>query len=459
MGQVGLSQIHFNEHLINDDTHGIGAIFACDLDKDLDQDILAACLEDHQIIWFRNDGGNPLKWEKIIIASNVYSAHSVAAADFDKDGDLDVVGAAYSGAPGIAWFRNDGGDPVVWTKLPVAVNFVNAHEVYVCDLDKDQDDDILGASSDLNSVAWWRNDGGDPIIWTEQVFSEDVTLAKTVSAADFDQDGNTDVVSASIIDNTILWWRNDGGEPIKWTEFLIDGNFIGGHRVQSIDMDNDGDDDILGAGYLGHQIAWWRNDGGDTLPWTKIPIASGITNACIALATDLNNDNDLDVVATAQGLNKIFWWRNDGNQSTSWTKFDVEESFTRPWPLFAGDIDGDSDIDIISGSSHNGSNEIKWWENDFVSAIDESPLKNRLHIFPNPAKNTITIEGLNSSDKSIQLRLTDSFGKTVASISIPGSILSENFTFNFDGQASGIYFLSISGSTTNVSKKLVVNPK
>ncbi|MBU2650034.1 MAG: hypothetical protein KKA81_03790 [Bacteroidetes bacterium] len=90
---------------------------------------LTASLQDNQIIWFCNDGGLPIIWTKIIIGSVVYSVHSVYASDFDNDEDMAIVGAAYAGSPGIAWWRNDGGEPVVWTKFTVAQNFINAHEV------------------------------------------------------------------------------------------------------------------------------------------------------------------------------------------------------------------------------------------------------------------------------------------------------------------------------------------
>ena len=60
------AQIHFSEHFIDDNTHGTGGIYACDLDNDSDMDVLGASLEDDQIIWWRNDGGNPIIWNKII---------------------------------------------------------------------------------------------------------------------------------------------------------------------------------------------------------------------------------------------------------------------------------------------------------------------------------------------------------------------------------------------------------
>jgi hypothetical protein len=318
---TSLAQINFFEHTIDDNTHGVGGIYSSDLDGDYDLDVLAASLEDNQIIWWRNEGGDPIVWTKFIIGNNVISAHSVYAADFNGDSLKDVVGAAYVGTPGVAWWRNNGGNPISWTKFTVANNFINAHEVFAYDLDKDNDVDILGASSDLNRITWWRNDGCDPIVWTEQILSSNVTLAKSVTAGDLDGDQDNDIIGASIANNDIIWWRNDGGDPIVWTKQVI---------------------------------------------------GSGFTNACIAYAIDLDGDTDKDVIGTGQGINQVAWWHNDGGEPIQWTKFIITNNFTRPWPLYADDLDGDQDIDIVVGSSHNGSNQIKWWRNDGLTGVENT---------------------------------------------------------------------------------------
>jgi len=225
------SQISFQRHIINEQTDGTGGIIVCDIDNDNDQDVLAASLQDNQIVLFENIGGNPIEWNKNIIGANVVGAHSVQAADFDSDDDLDVVGAAYQGTPGVAMWRNDGGNPISWTKQTVGLTFRNAHEVHVHDLDKDGDMDVLGASSDLNKISWWNNNGGNPIQWIEQTIVTGFTLAKSVHAGDIDGDGYEDVIGASIVDNDVTWWKNDGNDPINWTKYTIDGNFIGAHRI------------------------------------------------------------------------------------------------------------------------------------------------------------------------------------------------------------------------------------
>jgi hypothetical protein len=458
-----LAQINFLEHTIDDNTHGTGGIYACDLDGDNDMDVLAASLEDNEIVWWRNDGGDPIEWTKFTIGANVYSAHSVIAKDIDGDETLDVVGAAYYGSPGIAWWRNNGGNPLNWTKYTVAADFSNAHEIYAHDLDKDNDIDILGASSDLNKIAWWRNDGGNPVTWTEQTISNNVTLAKSVHVGDFDDDNDFDIVGVAITTHNVFWWRNDGGQPIEWTQFLIDGNFIGAHRVQAVDLDNDSDIDVLGAGYLGHQVAWWRNNGGDPIVWSKQLIGANFTNACVAYAIDFDSDGDSDVVATAQGINQIAWWRQDSlvNNVIHWTKFVITNNFVRPWPLYACDLDGDGNNDIISGSSHDGSNEVKWWKNDGIVGVEDDPGSpagyELMYNYPNPFNPNTRINFSIPQREYVRLQVFDVLGSEVAILvneEKPAGIF--EVEFNAQSLPSGIYFYRLSTGDFANTKKMIL---
>jgi hypothetical protein len=423
------AQVSWDHHIIDGYTHGTSSVYACDLDNDNDMDIVAAVLEDDQMVWFRNDGGDTLAWTKFIIASNFLEPYSVYAADLDDDGDQDVIGAAGVGNE-VAWWRNDSGDTIQWTKYTIRNNYNFAHEVYAHDLDEDGDMDVFGASTNLNLISWWRNEGGDPIQWTEQTIASNFQGAKSVRVGDIDDDGDNDVAGACLYGNDITWWRNDGGDTIQWTGFTIDSYFGGAHRVQIIDMDDDDDLDILAVAYLDNEIAWYSNEGGDPINWSKQTIGTGFQGACIAQAADLDRDGDLDVAGTAQVSHQVAWWRNDGGNPIVWTKCYIDDYFYRAWPLYVCDLDDDNDDDAAIASSWAGNNVVQWCEN-LGTAVAEQ----------------------------IEHTMTRSFNPTVLKGPICIPIDMKFKIFDITGQevndldpAPGIYFLQINGK---VQQKII----
>ena len=169
--------------------------------------------------------------------NNVHGTASVVASYLDNDGDLDILGAVYE-EDAIVYWRNDGGNPLVWTKQLIDTDFQKAISVYAADIDGDDDADVLGAAAVKNEITLWRNDGGDPIQWTEHIIDTSFMGAKSVRVADFNEDHDLDVVGAALAGNEVAIWYNNGGNAIKWKKSTIDSTFKGAHRVQAVDMDN-----------------------------------------------------------------------------------------------------------------------------------------------------------------------------------------------------------------------------
>jgi hypothetical protein len=352
--------ISWNKHIIDDDIDYVFGVHAFDLDGDGDCDVLGAAQLGDYIAWWSNDGGYPINWTKYII-DEFDGATSIFPVDIDGDADIDVVGSAWQDNEIALWY-NEGGNPPIWLKNTVKSDFEFAHEAYCYDLDGDGDIDILGASSDDNQIAWWSNDGGNPISWTEHIICNDFYGAKSVRVADINNDGFLDVIGAAIVDDKIIWWRNSGDEPIIWDEYVIANDFDGAHRAEVCDLDYDGDFDIVGAAYFDEEISWWRNDGGEPIIWNKQVITTYFKGACIGLPVDIDFDGDVDVIGTAQQGNDVALFRNDGGNPIIWTKIIIDPFYVGAWPGFVRDIDGDGDIDILAGASW--ADKLAWWESD-----------------------------------------------------------------------------------------------
>ena len=468
------AEIDFIEQEIgNDNYNGTCGVFACDIDNDDDLDVLSAS-GNQIILWesnFSSSNQGPIIWTKKIIANNITSAHSVYAVDFDNDGDKDIIGAQYGGTGGgvIYWHNNLIEDDSLYFSKQIVSNTFKAHEIYAHDVDSDGDNDILGASSDPGKISWWRNDGGIPIIWHEQniytgTYNNGNNQVKSVHVGDFNCDGNSDVVAAVLYENDILWWDNKGEDingEIIWEKHFVENNFAYAHSVQAIDLDNDGDDDILGAAWNNtteDQISWWRNDSlasDSSVIWSdKLPIGNNFNNACKAFGIDLDNDGNKDVAATAQEDNTIAWWRHEkiGEDSITWEKSIITDNFTRPWPLYACDLDNDGDNDLISASSYDGNSKIAWFENTLISNIEcnyEQQITNYelMQNYPNPfnPKTRINYELRIRNYKKIEIVVFNSQGQEVLSLSITDHRSLITGSIQFDGSRfnSGIYFYSL----------------
>jgi len=451
------------EHNIINPTNGYAGIYACDIDNDGDIDVVVGEIWNHRISLFRNNGVTPLQWTYQIIGSPFYSSASVYCADLDDDGFKDILGVARNGAE-VAWWRNPGNNTSAWIKQTIKSGYYFPHEVFSCDFDSDGDMDVFVANSGLSRMDWWRNDGGNPIVWVEQTIGSGFSQAKSIRTADIDGDGDLDVVGAALGANDITWWRNDGGNPIIWTSFLIDGNFWGAHKVDLVDIDKDSLIDVLGTAYWGGEIAWWRNNGGNPISWSKQTIATGFVRACESLAVDLDNDGNLDIVGTAQGSNELALWRNGGGNPIVWTK-DLIDSLPSPWPLFVIDMDSNGRQDVISAGAWGEapvSSWLKWYRNKKVTAAEilNSNIPDHFELkqnYPNPFNPTTKIKYQTPKESFVTIKIFDVLGneiRTLVNEDKPAGTY--ELIFSAKGLSSGIYYYQLQSTDQVQTKKMVL---
>jgi len=195
-----------------------------------------------------------------------------------------------------------------------------AQSVYAADLDGDGDLDVLSAGAD--EIAWYANDGTGGF-GAQQVISTEADYAQSVYAADLDADGDLDVLSASRFGPNIAWYANDGRGQFGPQQVISTAAYYEANCVYAADLDSDGDLDVLSASN-GHpkadcgsndfvtcsEIAWYANDGtGQFGPQQVISTAADYPRS--VYAADLDGDGDLDVLSASSEDDKIAWYEND----------------------------------------------------------------------------------------------------------------------------------------------------
>ena len=348
-----------DEQVIDDFFNGPRAISTADIDLDGDLDLVGAANVADDILWWENPRGYPAAWTEHVIDDNINGARGVFVADMDADGDLDVLGAA-GAADDIAWWENPRGYPTAWTEHTIDGSFGGAIAVSAADLDRDGDLDVVGAAYGADDITWWENPSY-PTAWTEHVLNGDFDGAYSVYIADMNDDGFLDVLGAAEVSNTVAWWENPRGYPSAWTEHTVSSSFGGARSVYAEDVDGDGDLDVLGAANGANDITWWENTAGDGSTWNENTVAGGFQGANSVYAKDMDMDGDVDILGAANTANDIAWWENMYGDGVTWTKHTVEAEFTGAWAVHAADLDRDGDMDIL-GLAYN-LDDITWWEN------------------------------------------------------------------------------------------------
>jgi len=246
-------------------------------------------------------------------------------------------------------------------KHAVVGNFFSVRSVYAADVDADGDMDVLGTSYSADDITWWENTDGTGTSWTEHTVDNSFDGAVYVYAADVDADGDMDVLGAARAADDIAWWENTDGTGTSWTEHTVDGDFDHASSVYAADVDGDGDMDVLGTAPGADDISWWENTDGTGTSWAEHTVNSDFNGAYCVYAADIDGDGDMDVLGAACYANDILRWENTDGTGTSLAEHTVDGDFDGAWSVYTADVDGDGDMDVL-GAARN-TDDITWWEN------------------------------------------------------------------------------------------------
>jgi hypothetical protein len=450
----------FIQHTIDNSFSGACSVCSYDLDGDGNLDILAAGNSGHQIAWWKAQADTPLTFSKYIIDQTATGIIFVDAADIDDDNDLDILGASWQGNEVDVWL-NYGGNPITWDKYTIDSTITQVHEVHGAYVDSDSLIDIIVASGGDNSIVWYQNTGGGPWGWLKNVVDDQFAGARSVVSYDLNNDGYNDLIGAALSANQLSVWYNSGTNPVQWTKQIVDNTIGGAHWVHIVDLDNDNDPDIVAAGAIPGIIAWWRNDGGNPIQWTKQIIAGSFAGALSVAAADLDLDNDIDVFGAATNANSVSWWKNNGGEPIQWSTNSMLSSYAGAWPVFGIDIDEDGDTDILTAASTG--NKVTLLENTTIVTNSTNELSSAQKNFclfqnyPNPFNPTTIISYQIPELSFVSLKVYGVLGNELATL-VNEEKSAGNYEVEFNGTdlPSGMYVYKILAGFFSQTKKMIL---
>lgn len=179
-------------------------------------------------------------------------------------------------------------------------------------------------------------------------------------------DTRPDIIISSAVDELAIWHAryNSALPGDEWIIEPVDPYQSTLYGLGVDDLDGDGDLDVLGG--ESHGVVWWEQvEDALGFSWTEHNVSDGSAYLLANPLRDVDGDGDLDVLGGLYG--EIAWWENTGSFNGVWNKHVV---YTAPEgehmihkDVFAEDVDGDGDLDLIGVLRSPTDHEITWWEN------------------------------------------------------------------------------------------------
>jgi hypothetical protein len=345
--------LDFTTHLLSGDTSAVGvlSVEATDIDDDGDIDAIT-CGKDGLKVYKQSTG---VTFEAKLIDDK--ACERVIVADLDKDGASDLLLTMWGIQPSVRWYRNTGNVEFSGTNIGTGSDGKAA----VGDVDGDGALDVVTATiqGSLVVLERWMNNGSGSFTSTQ--LSADSGI-QAIAIGDVDGNGFRDIVTSGS-QGLQRWHTSDG---LAFSRIDLDDSHTGQRYLAIGDINNDNKTDIVAAEPGGNQVIYYRNI--DKWAFQRIDIGSDIDATTVQIV-DLDEDGDMDVLAAAQDNNLIAWFDNDG--SDSFTKRTLAEGLQSIFGVKAIDVDNDNDFDVIGGNHMRGT--VYWYERVVAKPVASKP--------------------------------------------------------------------------------------
>jgi len=304
-------------------------------------------------------------WRRHTIDASSRGADGVRTADVNGDGRLDITTGWEEG--GVVRVCINPGPAKVRAPWPsVTVGKVRSPEdaVFV-DLDGDGATDVISCCEGGTKsvfVHWAPKDPArylDPAAWKTEPFPAVAGKQQWMFCVPMQADGRggTDLVIGSKGRNGSIGYLECPANPRDLAAWrfhrLYDAGWI--MSLRAVDMDGDGDTDILASDRRGPRrgILWLANPGvqagGKAGKWKEHRIGAAGKEVMFLTAADLNADGRLDVISATRNGQIVGFLGAGGKGVPTWHPFTIDNPFgiRNGKGVAAADMDLDGRMDIV----------------------------------------------------------------------------------------------------------------
>src|SRR2546430_1848099 len=243
-----------------------------DLDHDGDLDLLLATPRGNRV--YRNNLDGTFREMAAPMGLAMEGSRDAAAGDFDGDGRTDLVVLTSDGRPRLFHNRGQGRFEDVTAASGLAA-VRRAGAVAVGDYDNDGFLDLFLTSLDGSDAALYHNRGDGTFQRDARSDGLRRKLAGVVGldAAffDFDNDGRLDLVV--VRKGGVRLFRNDATRGFEDVSSILPDSLRAGRAIAVADIDQDGDLDLIVAGWDGRPRVL-RNDGGNVNQYVDVRLVA-----------------------------------------------------------------------------------------------------------------------------------------------------------------------------------------
>jgi hypothetical protein len=301
----------WTRHTIGSPLNNMAAVY--DFDGDGDVDVLGTqgqgAESDPTFVWGRNDGLGAFT-----ILSNIESGdgdflQGVAVERFGDGGDLEVALSWHAASKGVQRLMVPA-DPSsgMWDQEEMSQTSQD-EGLSGGDIDRDGDLDLLLGTK------WLRNDEGAP--WSEHTLNPTSGDPDRNRLADVDGDGRLDAVVGFEAVSTLgklAWYEQGSSATATWTEHVI-ANVIGPMSLDVADVNRDGDwDVVVGEHNLSNpssaKLYVFENGDGQGGGWTEHVVYTGDEHHDGAQVVDIDGDGDLDIISIGWSHDQVLLYEN-----------------------------------------------------------------------------------------------------------------------------------------------------